>query len=253
MNDVTSNGDVDVASSGEVDVAPSGDVDAVPAAEEPSFFRLVATLGIAGLLSGLLLVGVFLVTKDRIKANEKARIQTAVCSILTGEECDEDAVAQMTIVVMKREGTSLVLFDETDTEVSNTDLVYLGYGTQDPSDENFLGYAVYGEGFGFQDTIKVLYGYDPSGQVIVGIEILGHAETPGLGDKIVFDPDWLANFDALAVEPDIEGTKTGRSAPNEVDVITGATISSNAVIAILNSTNDEWLPLLPENPSEIGE
>lgn len=245
MNDVTESGDVDVTS--------SDDVVAVATTNEPSFFRLVATLGIAGLLSGLLLVGVFLATKDRIKANEKARIQRAVCNLLTGEECDEDDVAQMTIVVMQREGGSLVPFDESDPEVSTSDLVYLGYGGQEASDEAFLGYAIYGEGFGFQDTVKVLYGYDPSDQVIVGLEILGHAETPGLGDKIVADPDWMANFEALAVEPDIEGTKTGRSAPNEVDVITGATISSNAVIAILNATNDEWLPLLPENPSEIGE
>ena len=64
-------------------------------------------------------------------------------------------------------------------------------------------------------------------------------------DKIIFDDHFKANFDALAVEPTIEPVKKGKkTSPNHVDCITGATISSEAVVKILNKGNEQWLELL---------
>jgi len=75
--------------------------------------------------------------------------------------------------------------------------------------------------------------------------VLESRETPGLGDKIIYDEQFHENFVELAVEPTIVGVKRGeKTNPNEVDTITGATISSNAVIAILNGSSQKWLPLL---------
>ena len=97
-----------------------------------------------------------------------------------------------------------------------------------------------GEGAGFQDTITLIYGYDPSRRVIVGMQVLDSRETPGLGDKIITDDEFLANFEALAVEPSIVAVKKGKKAePNEVDCITGATISSEAVVTILNQSSQQ--------------
>ena len=57
----------------------------------------------------------------------------------------------------------------------------------------------------------------------------------------------VVDFRALAVDPEIVPVKTGtRSAQNEVDAITGATISSKAVVSIINNTNERWLPRLPQ-------
>ena len=45
----------------------------------------------------------------------------------------------------------------------------------------------------------------------------------------------------------------GKGGPNEVDTITGATISSKAVIGIINHALEEWKPVLdqgiPESPA----
>ncbi|MHC4142111.1 MAG: FMN-binding protein, partial [Planctomycetota bacterium] len=46
-------------------------------------------------------------------------------------------------------------------------------------------------------------------------------------------------------EPEIVVVKDGRDADNEVDAITGATISSKAVVKIINEANTRWLDLLP--------
>ncbi len=84
------------------------------------------------------------------------------------------------------------------------------------------------------------------------MEVMQSTETPGLGDGIIKDELFLANFEALVVEPSIIGVKRGeKTEPFQVDTITGATISSNAVINILNTSMERWLPYLA--PSDVVE
>ncbi len=69
------------------------------------------------------------------------------------------------------------------------------------------------------------------------MEILDSRETPGLGDKIYKDAAFVANFASLSVDPEIVAVKKGnKSAPNQIDAITGATISSKAVVKIAETT-----------------
>ena len=65
-------------------------------------------------------------------------------------------------------------------------------------------------------------------------------------DRIIKDQEFVAAFEGLAVEPPIEAVKEGADAPNEVDAITGATISAVAVVDIVNAGNEAWLDRLPE-------
>ena len=126
-------------------------------------------------------------------------------------------------------------------------VIYGGYDEQG----EFLGYAVPAAGPGFQDTIGILYGYKPGEQIVVGMEVLESRETPGLGDKIYKDAEWVAGFSALSVEPEIVAVKKGTSSqPNEIDAITGATISSKAVVRIINEAHAEWSAVLPAPGSE---
>ena len=78
------------------------------------------------------------------------------------------------------------------------------------------------------------------------MEILDSRETPGLGDKIYKDAVFVANFSNLVADPEIVTVKKGtRNAPNEVDAITGATISSKAVVRIINEGQARWRDKLP--------
>ena len=49
---------------------------------------------------------------------------------------------------------------------------------------------------GYQDVIRVLYGYSFDTEAIIGIRVLESKETPGLGDKIETDPDFLGQLEA---------------------------------------------------------
>ncbi len=111
---------------------------------------------------------------------------------------------------------------------------YMVYDALDKSG-NTAGHVVKASGQGYGDKIELLLGLDAEGKIITGLFILGHKETPGLGDKITED-DWRNQYvgkssDSLLVV--IKGTSVN---DNEIDAISGATISSRAVTDIINST-----------------
>ena len=78
---------------------------------------------------------------------------------------------------------------------------------------------------GYSGNIAIMVGVDPQGTV-TGLEILTHAETPGLGDKIT-QPWFKEMFKGRSLEnADWRVKKDG----GEFDQITGATISPRAVV-----------------------
>jgi len=124
------------------------------------------------------------------------------------------------------------------------------YGGYDDAG-TFVGYAMPGAGPGFQDTIAILYGFKPAEKLVVGMEVLESRETPGLGDKIYKDMDFVDEFYSLAIEPEIVAVKKGtKTADNHVDAITGATISSKAIVRIINETHAAWTGQLPAPGNE---
>jgi electron transport complex protein RnfG len=78
---------------------------------------------------------------------------------------------------------------------------------------------------GYSGNISMMVGVDPSGTVS-GLEILNHAETPGLGDKITRS-DFKSQFKGKTLDGvDWRVKKDG----GDFDQITGATISPRAVV-----------------------
>jgi len=197
---------------------------------EPSSARLVATLAIAGFLSGLIIVTAYEATLPRIEAYKARVLREAVFEVLPGVRS-----MQRLVSVDSR-------LEPKEVQSKGDEAVFAGFA----GDGTLVGYAIPADGPGFQDIIGLLYGYRPAERRITGMEILESRETPGLGDKIYKDLAFVANFDALAVDPEIVAVKKGtKAAPNEIDAITGATISSKAVVRIINEANARWIERLP--------
>ena len=194
--------------------------------KDPSAARLILTLGLAGMISGLALSSVYQITDPIIQANNQRELEEAVLEVVPG------AMGMQELVLAN------------DAEVEKT--IYAAYDEND----QFLGYAIEGSWAGFADKIRLIYGYDPSTKRIVGMKVLESLETPGLGDKIKKDknPAFSAQFDNLAIEPMIVAVKDKKDQDNEIDAITGATISSKAVVKAINEANEGWLQYLPATP-----
>ena len=108
------------------------------------------------------------------------------------------------------------------------------------------GYCLNVAARGYSGPICMLVGIDPQG-MIKGVRILTHNETPGIGARInevlpgQKRPWFLEQFVG----------KPGRTVTlkKDVDAVTGATISSNAVTSAINSSVNEFLSKMKKGPS----
>jgi electron transport complex protein RnfG len=113
----------------------------------------------------------------------------------------------------------------------------LVYQAED-KDGKQLGWVIQAAGQGFADKIEVLIGANLDASEITGLYVLSQNETPGLGNKIVDSgaSSYRAQFDGKSTAAPLTVTKNGDgSKDNEkIDAITGATISSESVVDIVN-------------------
>lgn len=204
----------------------------------PTGPMLVAMVG-GGLICGLLIVLAYQGTKPIIQKNQVEARQAAVFEVLPG------AVETRTFH-MGEDGHFSVVPDDSQGE----GLAFAGFDAQG----QLIGIALEGSGMGYQDTIRLLYGYSPEQQAVIGIKVLESRETPGLGTRVESDPGFLKNFEKLDVRLDAAGqalahpiaaVKSGtKTDPWQIDCITGATISSTAVSTILRDSTAWWVPRL---------
>jgi electron transport complex protein RnfG len=214
-------------------------------ARTPAWPLYRALVGV-GVVCGLLIVSAFVLTFPLIARNEAQALQQAVFQVLPG------AVAKTTFALGADGRFRLAQDGDTPQQ-----LVHAGYA----ADGALVGVAIEAQGMGYQDVIRILYGYAPQRQAIVGMRVLASKETPGLGDKIEKDPAFVANFTALDVSLGADGqslaqpiaaVKQGtKTAPFQIDGITGATISSVAVAAILRQSSAQWVPLVYRQQAEL--
>jgi len=195
-----------------------------------------AMVGI-GLVCGVAIVLAFRGTLPVIERNRAEALQKAILQVLP-------AAATSAPFVLGDDGG----FAPLTGKPGAARVVHAGYD----GEGKLVGFAIEAAGMGYQDTIRVLYGYDPERQAIVGFRVLESRETPGLGDKIDTDPGFLANFEALDVSlgaggdalahPIVSVANGKKTSPWEVDAITGATVSSKAVAKLLQESAAFWMP-----------
>lgn len=206
---------------------------------------MVLVMGLVGLIASVLLVGTYRITEPRIAANRAEYLERAIFEVLPGAE-------QKTIFLVSNGR----LVPSTDERASG-ERVFAGYDRSG----HLIGVAVEAQGQGFQDVLKILYGYVPACECIVGMKVLETKETPGLGDKIEKDEGFLANFEALdaTVDPTKDAlarriglVKQGqKSNPWEIEAITGATVSSRAVADIIDASASRIVPLVTRNLPQL--
>lgn len=141
-------------------------------------------------------------------------------------------------------------FAPADAAEANSAELFAGYD----AGGRLVGLALETEGQGYQDRIRLLYGYSPDSQAILAIRILESRETPGLGDRVETDPAFQANFGNLDVRVGADGESIAnpivlvgagqRTNAWEMDGITGATVTSRAVATMLRDSAEARVPEL---------
>ena len=98
------------------------------------------------------------------------------------------------------------------------------------------GYCFNASGSGFADKIELVVAVDKDFEKIAGFDVLTSNETPGFGDQIKLP--WYRSQFAGAPAEELKLVKTGdaEKIDSEIVAVTGATVSSEAVVEIINNT-----------------
>lgn len=192
--------------------------------KQGGFMKDAIILFIITLISGLCLGGVYGITKEPIeKANMAAKIE-AYKTVFTdaadfkASDSLKDAVKE-TADTMSTLGFGNVLVDDAVEAVDASGNV-IGYVISSTSKDGFGG------------AISISVGITADG-LVNGIEFLAIAETPGLGMNAT-NPEFKGQFAGKQVDAFVV-TKAGASADNEIDAMSGATITSDAVANAVNA------------------
>ncbi len=104
---------------------------------------------------------------------------------------------------------------------------------------NVKGYAFPFQGSALWGRVKGYMALDPDLKDVLGITFTEQNETPGLGgriDEAPFKEQWRG---VVLPEGDLRYGKIG---DKEIDAISGATLTSNSVIGILNNLKNNVIP-----------
>lgn len=100
-----------------------------------------------------------------------------------------------------------------------------------------------GKTIGYALSVTTQNGYGADLQIAVGItndgklagfDVISHNETPGFGANAT-DPSFKSQFAGKSAEGKISYSKTGATSDSEIDAISGATITTNAVTDAVNA------------------
>jgi electron transport complex protein RnfG len=196
----------------------------------------------------VLIVTVYQLTRPAIEHNRAVALQRAILDVLPAARSS----ASFRRVAQNRFGLAV-------ESRPGEPLVHAGYDDRG----RLVGLALEARFMGYQDAIRVLYGYSPDDQTIIGLRVLESRETPGLGDRIETDARFLENFQRLDVSlsadlsqiaQPIEPVKRGaRRQAWQVEGISGATISSSAVARGLRESTAHWIPPIQHHLDDFRE
>jgi electron transport complex protein RnfG len=177
-------------------------------------------LGIIALLGTVLLAGVNDLTKDRIAHQDRQRVLQQLNEIIPVGSYNNDLLSDV------------IEIDE--PQVFRSDIPITAYRARmdgKPVAVMLLTTAP----DGYNGNIRLLVGIRYNSTVL-GVRVVAHKETPGLGDPIEIEKgDWVLGFNQTTLEqPDQQGWAVKRDG-GQFDQFTGATISPRAVVKAVHT------------------
>ena len=171
----------------------------------------LVTLALIGLIAATLLAGVHFITADRIERQAEQRAQSTLNQLLPQGGYDNNLIRdRFEAWIAGLESPSVIHRARLDSEP----VALLADVTTNQ---------------GYSGPIRLLIGVGPEGTVL-GVRVLEHRETPGLGDRIERDrSDWIEQFDGRSLgDPARDEWRPDRRG-GAFDTLSSATITSAAV------------------------
>ena len=178
-------------------------------------------LGLIALLGTALLAGVNGLTHERIIEQEKLRVLQQLNALVPVASYNNDLLGdriEITDEAFFRHPAPIVVYR---ARMDNLAVAALMIVTAPD---------------GYNGDIRLLIGIDSNGTVL-GVRVVSHRETPGLGDPIEIErSDWILGFNDRSLRNTQTSDWAVKSDGGEFDQFTGATISPRAVVRAVHNT-----------------
>jgi electron transport complex protein RnfG len=175
-------------------------------------YQAVLLGGFSTLATALLVAG-NIATKEAIQARQKEDLLDSLAQVVPDERYDNDLLAHP-LEIMDEKGKPVTIYRGT-------------VGAQ----VNALAWEISGQGYAGE--MRLILGLDAEGKVL-GVRVLSHAETPGLGDKIEVAKDpWILSFNGLSLGNPPESEWAVKKDGGRFDQFSGATITPRGVVGAI--------------------
>lgn len=166
---------------------------------------------------GLLIAMTNAALSGRIEQNKAAKLNNLTRALLPGAEVFQPV--EVDIQVRRPDGS---------TEKARIFEVL-------SNDQQRLGWSFNADGTGFAGPVELVIAVDQDFRKVMGFDVIASSETPGFGDQIKSDY-FRKQYVGAPTEP-LALVKTGDPTviDNQIVAITGATVSSTAVVEIVNT------------------
>lgn len=172
-------------------------------------------LAAAGLVASLVLGMGDLSTKGSIHERQKEDLLATLGQVIPKDLHDNDLLNDVIEIV-----------DEVPGGLGKTE-VYVAKQGREVTGVAFKMVAL----GGYSGPITLVVGLDPSGELL-GVRVISHAETPGLGDKIeVSKSDWIQAFVGRSLKNTLPERWKVKKDGGDFDQFAGATITPRAVVS----------------------
>ena len=154
---------------------------------------------------------------------------------LTYEKYQQNLLEQKRTAISALFGGTAVDCEELATEGDSVEELY-----RVRRDGNVVGYCANVKSAGFGGDIDMMVAISPDGELL-GVRIVSMSETPGLGSR-AGEEDYLSQYEQMT----FPGSHAHEDLVlgEDVDAISGATISSRAVLSGVNAALDALLPYI---------
>lgn len=192
-----------------------------------TFRNMLLSLTVICILSAAVLASVNELTKEPIALAKKNKLENAIRVVVPG--FDNDPASEMYKIALAPNDTARVYPAKKDNQL-------IGVAVESSSMKGFSG------------EIRILTGLTKEGKII-NYEVLSHAETPGLGDKM--DPWFKTNKNNQSIigEDLSHRTLKVKKGGGSVDAITAATITSIAFLDAVNKAYSAYSGKIDGNSS----
>ncbi|WP_284155364.1 FMN-binding protein [Sulfuricystis multivorans] len=220
---------------------------------------MIRTLGLIAAICGTIIVAAYQGTYGAVQENKRIAVERGVFRVIPTAKSIVEYIALPTGTVEKVGGFGTApSAGAGGTAPAGAIRFFAGYDEAG----RLVGIAAEGAAKGYADNVRILFAWEPTSRKITGFGVVAARETPGIGDKVSKDRDFLANFplaaevaeDGKALAHEIRTVKHGtKTHPWEIDAIAGATITSRAVGRAINDTAQALLPRIAPHLDQLKE